>query len=159
MVSLAVVLKTFFSPMIGAGVRINTYGTPIIVVGMMFGPIIGGITGYIVDVIYSMTHGYPLIPNPFTVSTVMWGVIPGIFFYKTKDIKLPRIILVVILASFSELVFNTWGSVLFIGSESTMALLPWRTLVFLFMIPVHTIIIDIVYSRVVKPELNLLLEK
>lgn len=159
MVALAVVLKSFFSPMVGAGVRINTYGTPIVVVGMMFGPIIGGITGYIVDVIYSMSHGYPLIPNPFTISTVMWGVIPGLLFYKVRLIRLPRLIVVVVLASFSELFFNTWGSLVLFGSESTFGLLPWRILVFLLMIPVHTYIIDVVYSRVVKPELSLLLEE
>ncbi len=84
MVALAIVLKSFFSPMIGAGVRLNTYGTPLVVVGMMFGPIVGGIAGYIVDVIYAMTHGYPLVPTPFTISTMLWGIIPGLIFYKVK---------------------------------------------------------------------------
>lgn len=154
MAALGAVLKIYFSPMIGPSLRVNTYGAPLVVMGILYGPLAGAITGYVVDITYSSVLGYGLIPNFFTISTVMWGLIPGLFLYKKTNIQFKRLFLVVLLASFSEVLFNTLG-IKFVMNLPIIATLPYRVALALVLVPVQVYIIDIIYDRVVKPELML----
>ena len=158
MVALAVVLKSFFSPLIG-GLRINTYGAPLVVLSILYGPLIGGIAGYVVDLLYATILGYGISFNFFTISTIMWGVIPGLFLFKRSNLTIKRIALAVMLASLTELAFNTLGLLTLYDKGSVYAMLPWRFGVTLAVLPFMVYIIDVIYDRVVKPELKFLSEK
>ena len=160
MVALGVVMKMFFSPMIGTGIRLNTYGAPIAVVGILFGPVAGGLTGYLVDLLYSLYYGWGVVPNFFTVSSIMWGVIPGLFFFRRSK-TLRKVVLVIFLTGLSELIFNTLGLYVFTTNgfgtvDFLLANLPWRIALMLVMVPVNVYIVDVIYDRVIHTELLLI---
>lgn len=68
--------------------RIGFGEIPIILSGIIYGPFLGGLTGGIADLIGAMInlHGAPFFPG-FTLSSILWGTIPGILFILIKNNK------------------------------------------------------------------------
>ncbi|EOD01342.1 folate family ECF transporter S component [Caldisalinibacter kiritimatiensis] len=65
--------------------RLSFFEIPIIIAGMLFGPLAGGLCGIIADLL-----GFLLFPKGaffpgFTLSAALWGVIPGIIFKFMKS--------------------------------------------------------------------------
>ncbi|NLK97869.1 MAG: folate family ECF transporter S component [Epulopiscium sp.] len=92
--SISIVLTRLFSYMIPlAGLpalRIGFGDIPVIISGMLFGPIAGGLTGGVSDLLGFILNpmGGPYIPG-FTISAVLRGLIPGLIYWliRTKNIK------------------------------------------------------------------------
>lgn len=86
--AISIVLTRVFSVMVPLGglpaLRIGFGSIPIMLSGMMFGPLIGGITGLVSDLLgYMMNPQGAFFPG-FTVSSVLFGVLPGILFRTLK---------------------------------------------------------------------------
>ena len=78
LIALNVILSRFLSIPIGNLFRISFGSVPVFLSGLWFGPLTGGLTGLIGDLIGCAVNGYA--PNPFiTVSAVLNGVIPALF--------------------------------------------------------------------------------
>lgn len=78
LIALNVILTRFFSVPIGQIFRISAGYVPVILAGLLLGPVTGGITGGAGDLIGCAVSGY--VPNPLVfVSSVLVGVIPGLF--------------------------------------------------------------------------------
>ncbi|MBF7096891.1 folate family ECF transporter S component [Alkalibacter mobilis] len=94
--AISVVLKLLFEvyiPLAGfSSLRVNFTTVPIVMSGMIFGPVAGLITGAISDILcYVIKPGGPYFPG-FTISSALTGWIPGMIFYlirkyKNKDIN------------------------------------------------------------------------
>ncbi|GAB6108571.1 folate family ECF transporter S component [Fusibacter bizertensis] len=88
--TISIVLTRFLSLMLMLGglpaLRVGFGSIPLIMSGMMFGPVIGGITGIVADLVGYMINpmGGTFFPG-FTLSAALYGVIAGILF---KNIKI-----------------------------------------------------------------------
>lgn len=76
-IAMAVILGQF-SFMVGPSVRIGFSRVPIIVSGMLLGPLAGGLTGGVHDLINFMLRPAGGFHPGFTLSAMMTGVIPGL---------------------------------------------------------------------------------
>ena len=77
LVSMNIVLSRVLSIPVGPTIRITVSQTPVYLAGFWFGPFVGGICGFLGDLIGSLLQGYA--PNPFiSISAILTGVLPGI---------------------------------------------------------------------------------
>ena len=124
--AISIVLTRFvytFLPIAGSqAIRLSVGEVPIILAGMMFGPIVGGITGLAADLIGVLINPQGVFHPGFTLSSILWGVIPGLLFLifkknKTYEKKYaPKNIIIAVTISFLviSLALNTlWLSQLF----------------------------------------------
>ncbi len=77
LVAMNILLSRVFTINLGNSIRINFSAAPIFLSGIWFGPFIGGLTGIAADLMGCVISGYAPFPL-ITVSTCLWGVIPGL---------------------------------------------------------------------------------
>ncbi|ERJ12440.1 folate family ECF transporter S component [Haloplasma contractile] len=139
--SIAVILK--FVSLETALFRVTFFDIPVIFTGIFLGPFFGGAVGFIADIGLMLFKGYP--PSLMTLSSVLWGVIPGMMFYFKKKDKKPNIILfifTIIITSVICFSINTYQLYLWFG-EGSYAQLPIRLIVMIIKIPLQ---ISIIYT-------------
>ncbi|WFA09616.1 folate family ECF transporter S component [Tissierella sp. Yu-01] len=154
LVAISIVMTRFvfiMIPIAGAsGLRISFGDMPIMLSGFMFGPVIGGLTGIAADLLGVLINPQgPYFPG-FTLSSMLWGVIPGVLTYlfgKNKShSKLFSIKFVSISVGISyiivSLILNTiWLSQLY--GTGFIVLLPARVLSAAISIPIYSIILNV----------------
>lgn len=85
--TVSIILTRFFSIMMLLGglpaLRMGFGSIPLIMSGMMFGPLVGGITGVVADLIgyFINPMGGSFFPG-FTISAALYGIISGLLFKK-----------------------------------------------------------------------------
>ena len=146
-------LKSFFS-FILSDFRFTFYDIPLMVTGIMFGPIIGGLSGFIVDWFNILVPNLAMGFNLFTLSSVLWGVIPGIFLFGRKELSMTRIVSTVLLTSILCFSINTYQLYLFYGSGG-LASLPFRIATLIIKLPIQVLILVILFKRVIVWNLGL----
>jgi len=157
MMAMSVVLTRFFSvyvPVAGiAGIRLSFGEIPLILSGILFGPVAGGITGGLADLV-----GVALFPPPggaffpgFTVSSALMGMLPGIFLHHRvragKPIT-PGALFGAILATdvVVSMILNTlWVSMLY--HKAIAVILPARLVARAILIPAYTGILYVIVAR------------
>ena len=77
LVAMNILLSRVFTINLGTSIRINFSAAPVFLAGIWFGPFIGGLTGIAADLMGCVVSGYAPFPL-ITVSTCLWGVIPGL---------------------------------------------------------------------------------
>lgn len=148
LIAMEIVLTRFFSiqtPIL----RIGFGFLPIALAGIMFGPIIGGTTAALADVI-----GMMLFPSPagpyfpgFTISAFIGGAIYGLLLYR-KSKTIPQIALTALLVRvFVDLGLNTiWVSILY--NKAWIAIIGTRLIASAIMLPIQVILIYTVWRYV-----------
>jgi len=140
--ALGAVFSAYFSieiPGFGAKmVEISLAPVMVMLAGIFFGPLYGGMVGFVADTagfFMGVQHG---AYNPvFSLTMALFGVIAGLFYLKNKDIKLVKtIILVVVVQIVCSVVLNTLAIHLFYGVP-LQALVPARALAALVEVPVY----------------------
>lgn len=152
LVAISIVMTRFvyimFAPAGVQVLRISFGYLPLMLSGMLFGPIVGGLTGLAADLIGFLVNPMGPYHPGFTISSVLWGVIPGLIFMALKGKKrldqafsLRNIVIAVAIASIiiSLLLDTYWLSKLY--GEGFMILLPTRIVAALISIPLHSTII------------------
>lgn len=71
-------LSRFLSIPVGGFGRISLSPIATMMAGLWLGPLAGGLTGLIADILGCLIQGYTVNPI-ITLSAVMWGVIPALF--------------------------------------------------------------------------------
>lgn len=147
--ALAVVLGLVASIDLGPYIRIGFSGIPNRIVDFLFGPIVGGIFGGIMDVLKYMVKPNGPFFIGFTIDAILGGVIYGAFLYK-KPLKWWRILIPEILVKICiNCGLNTlWISMLY--GKGFMALLPGRILKNAIMLPIDTVILFVAMGLVLK---------
>ena len=77
LVAMNILLSRVFTINLGNSIRINFSAAPVFLAGIWFGPFIGGLTGIAADLMGCVISGYAPFPL-ITISTCLWGVIPGL---------------------------------------------------------------------------------
>lgn len=146
LVSMSVILTRFFGVMIGNTIRISFGGVPIIIAGILFGPLAGAITGIAADLIGVMVRSMGGYFIGFTISAALVGYIPGLFFLnqKTDEYPLSKIILSVLTVEILvHLIINTiWLIVMY--NRGFLVIFPSRLLTRVIIIPFEVIFLTII---------------
>lgn len=138
--ALSIVLTRFLSiiaPVGGAGtIRIGFGGIPIFISGILFGPVVGGITGVAADLIGVLINPMGQFHPGFTFSSFLGGFIPGLFaLYFMKRtvngsyITLSRVVIAKVAVSIvTGLILNPIWLIGLYGKASIIASYPFRVL-------------------------------
>lgn len=146
--AVSIVLTRFFAIPILPSIRIGFGGVPIFISGVLFGPIVGGITGVAADLIGMLINPMGAYHPGFTFSAFLDGAIPGLFaiYYRknSKDgsfITFPKILFIeAVLGIVTGLVLNTLWLTQLLG-KGFLILLPARALSTFVNVPIRSIII------------------
>lgn len=145
-ISIVLTRFLFFFPV--PSIRISFGEVPIMMTGMIFGPVVGGITGLAADLIGVLINPQGAFHPGFTLSSILWGLIPGLTFlifkrkknysaiYSVMNISVTVAICFIVIS----LALNTlWLSSLF--GKGFMILLPGRVISAIVNIPLQSLII------------------
>jgi ECF transporter S component (folate family) len=146
LVAISVVLKVILSFTL-ATYRFTFYDIPLMLTGIMFGPLAGVVGGFTVDWINIMMPNLATGFNLFTISSMMWGFIPGLFLFK-RDLSLLNVSLVVFITSIIAFGLNSLQLYFWMGN-GMVAMLPARLITLIIKLPLQVFIIDVLYKRVV----------
>ncbi|HEY8364312.1 MAG: folate family ECF transporter S component [Bacilli bacterium] len=141
--SVAIIMKLFISYETQF-FAVRIFEIPIMIAGILLGPLYGGLVGLVTDLVYSMINirGLNVGPNLFTVEAMLFGIIPGIVFtffrYKKTTIILSTVITLIIAFIVSSTQLFIWQ---YEQPASFFALLPYRFLVMIIKIPFEIIIL------------------
>lgn len=137
--------------------KISLGSVPVLLAGILFGPLMGGMTGFASDVI-----NFAMAPrgayNPlFGLTCALMGVIAGFVYRKKGDDLKPSIPRTVITASASQIVcsFILNTSIMVVMYGATPALFVTKILYNVAMIPVISTILHVVLSSVLITRLKL----
>ena len=149
---MSIILTRFFAIyLVGGSVRLSFGDVPILLSGILLGPVIGGLTGAIADLAGMLMFGgggSPYFPG-FTLSAILTGMIPGLVFYKTKSgYSLWKIALTIIITSLLvSLGLNTlWLTILL--KKGFWLLLPARVTTRLIMAPIEVAVLYLILTRI-----------
>jgi len=157
LVSMSIVLKTFLvldSPEF----RLTFYGIPLIILGIMLGPVIGIIGGFVVDWIYVMVSPFAFSFNLFTLSAISWALIPALLLFRRKELSWKSIAIVVVITSITAFTINTLALYTFY-QEGIYAMLPLRFVTMLLKLPIQIVVINVLYQRVIINDLVLIKQR
>lgn len=98
--AISIVLTRFCVIYLTETLRISFGNVPIIMAGIVFGPVAGALVGLAADVVGAVfLSGYGWYP-PLTLTAVLMGVVPGIIrLLVVKKLSFPRILLVTLPAN------------------------------------------------------------
>lgn len=138
--ALAIVLNFVASIQLGPYIRIGFSGIPNRIVDFIFGPIVGGIFGGMLDILKYFTKPTGPFFFGFTFNAIISSLIYGSFLYN-KPIKISRIVLCEILIKlFINCGLTTlWLAIMY--NKGFMVLLPARFIKEMIMIPVDSILL------------------
>lgn len=154
--ALAIILGYTTSINIGPYIKIGFSGIPNRVVDFLFGPVVGGIFGGVLDLLKFIIKPDGTFFPGFTFDAMLGGVIYGSFLYK-KPVKVWRVAAACFLVKvIVNCGFNTlWISML--AGKAFMVLLPARIIRNAVMFPIDTIIYFMILKAIeqnVKPMLT-----
>jgi ECF transporter S component (folate family) len=153
LVAMSVVLKVFFSFTL-TDFRFSFYDIPLIISGIMFGPTVGAISGFVTDVANIVYPNLATGFNLMTISSMMWGFIPGLLLFNRK-LNLFNIAIAVVITSVLCFTINTIQLSLWTNGVALLwvSLVP-RIATLLIKLPIQVLIISVLYDRVVVNDLK-----
>lgn len=117
------------------------YAIPLVIGGILLGPVYGLLISVVADTAFGLVIGYmPL----YTISSLMWGILPGIL-YK-KEYKFYQLAVLIIVSYLLATTANTFANFIYFGSKTALATLPIRLVSLLF----NSILIVFITDSIVK---------
>ena len=120
--ALSVIFARLIIPMPNAFTRFSIEAIPIVIAGLLFGPLAGGIVGFVADLVGCLFSGYGYNPL-FCIPPILYGVLPGLLrFLLFKKTDIWRILLVylppVVIGS---ILYQSWSLAVVYNSKGTFA--------------------------------------
>ncbi|HHU24227.1 MAG: folate family ECF transporter S component [Bacilli bacterium] len=158
LVAFAIALKVYSFTTIS--MRISFFAIPILVAGMIAGPALGGLAGFLADCVYGLVFS-SFAYNPFfAISMTLWGVVGGFLPRKQGGkVNILAMTIMVLFMSLLETSINTLGMYLFYGASVAFADLPLRIITLFVKWPFIVASIKIlderlIYQFIVSQKLN-----
>lgn len=158
MAAMSIVLDKVATIKLAKEIKITFYALPLIVVGVIHGPLIGTITGIITGTVIQLTSEWGIsLASPFyALAPIVWGLVSGLTFQVFKKKKYLAFVLTVVIASISANLINTFAffmdSLLIKDSTFTKTVIlsswPMRLLTMLITMVPYIIVSSIVCDRV-----------
>ncbi len=147
--AIAIVFKTYFA-VTTLEFRFTFYDIPLFLSGMLLGPGLGLIIGFVTDWIYVLLHPFAFSFNLMTVSTMLWGFVGGIFYFK-RDHPVKVLPLFLIIASTSIIVFTLNSIQLYVWfGPGMIAQIPIRLITLIIKWPIQVYVIHFMQQRVLS---------
>jgi len=151
LVAISIILTRMFSVMVPIagvmGIRLSFGEIPLMLAGIMFGPLAGAAAGVVADLTGVGIFGGPYFPG-FTLSFALVGFIPGLLLYKkVRDLTFWQLVIAVLVTDIIvSLILNTlWLSIMF--DKAVTVLLPPRLLARAILIPAYSMLLWIIVRR------------
>lgn len=149
------IVLSYISIQVSPSLRIGVAFLATAMLGMLFGPVLGGVVAGLGDVIkFFLKPTGPFFPG-FTITALLGGVIYGMFFYKNK-VTLSRCVFAKLCVNvLLNIVLNTFWNSILMGKAFWALLVPrvWKNIVLL---PVEITLLYVVLRTVsiVMPRIN-----
>ena len=129
--AVSVVLARFIIPMPNATTRFSLEATPIILAGLLYGPLPGALVGLVADAVGCLFSGYGYNPV-FSVPPVMIGLCAGAMRFLIKNrLSYFRVLLTFLPAVIvGSILWQSWWLSFFYGSKSFGAFVASRSIQF-----------------------------
>lgn len=127
MAAMAIALNSVASVQVTQSIKITFYALPLLVAGIMFGPLMGATTGIVTGVILQLISPYGIgLSSPFwALAPVFWGFISGLCYKLCKKInRWVAVVIAVTAASISANLVNTLAMIM----DSLLVKDSWYTL-------------------------------
>lgn len=141
--SIAIIMKLFITYETQF-FAVRFFEIPIMIAGILIGPLYGGLVGLVTDLVYSMINirGLNVGFNLFTLEAMIYGILPGVIFtfarYNKINIILSIVFTLIIAFIISSTQLYIWQ---YPQTASFFALLPYRLIVMVIKIPLEVILI------------------
>lgn len=148
LIAIEVILTRFFAietPI----VRIGFGFIAISLSSMLFGPLVGGITAALADVLGMMIFPKGAFFPGFTLSAFLGGITYGVFLYNRPKSWLNIILSVITITLFINLGLNTLWIAMMTGKAYIVLLVP-RIIKEIILLPIHILIIHLTWEYVGK---------
>lgn len=153
LVAVSIIFTRFLGAMIPVGganaLRLSFGEIPIIIGGLLFGPLAGFMTGVAADLLGYLinSYGMPYFPG-LTLSAGLVGMLPALVLQRTKGkISFWSLFAAITLTEIPiSILLNTYW-LTFITGAPFFALFPWRAIARLILIPIYCIIIHTVVNN------------
>ena len=147
--ALAIVLGYVATIRIGDYIRVGFSFLPNVIIDFLYGPVVGGIFGGVMDIVkYIMNPTGPFFPG-FTISAIVGAVIYGIILYRQKVTILRVFMAQLLVKVVVNLMLNTVWLVMLYG-YGLAAILLGRIISNAVMLPIDTVITFAVLTFVQK---------
>lgn len=145
LVAMGVALGVYVSiPVFTVGaysVKIGFTVLPVILAGVLFGPMYGGIAGGLVDILQVLIRPLGAYMPWFTITNILIGAIPALFFRKGQAVTLPRAFAAVFSGQVvASVVLNTL-LIMAINGLPLLVVLPPRLINQAVMIPLYSFLV------------------
>ncbi len=160
--ALGAVFSAYFSIEIpgfgGKVVEVSLTPVMVMLAGIFFGPLWGGMVGFVADTAGFFMGAQLGAYNPvFSITMALFGVIAGLFYLKSKKITWLKTILLVLVAQVvCSVVLNTLAIHLFYGVP-LQALIPTRTVAAAIEVPIYVVLLYLLAKAlafIIKGEKN-----
>ncbi len=147
--ALAIVLGYVATIKIGDYIRVGFSFLPNVIIDFLYGPVVGGIFGGVMDIVkYLMNPTGPFFPG-FTISAIIGAVIYGVILYR-QNITILRVFTAqLIVKAVVNIFLNTIWLVL-LYENGFYAILPGRIISNAVMLPIDTILTYAVLTFIQK---------
>ena len=149
LVALSVLLKSFLS--IETQIfRATFYDIPLMILGITLGPAAGLAGGFIVDWLHVLFSPFAFSFNLFTASSIVWGLLPGLFLFKRR-MTLRMLAITVIITSLIAFSLNTWQLYIWYGSGIVSAL-PARIITMVIKLPIQVYVVKVIVEALFQAD-------
>jgi len=129
--------------------RIGFGFLPAAMVGIMYGPLWAGISYAIADVLGMMIFPSGAYFPGFTFTAFLTGLVYGLFLYKKELLTWKKILIPVLIVCMGINLFvdTLWLEILY--GQGYLAIFPLRVIKCAVMVPIQTILIKIIWEKVI----------
>lgn len=144
--ALQVVLARLIVPMPNEFTRFSIEAVPTVLAGILFGPVAGGLVGFVADLVGCLFSGYGYNPI-FCIPPILYGVCGGLFRgFLMKKTSLLRLLLAVAPAViFGSVLYQSWA-LDFVYGKGFWILLSARSVQFAVTMVVDVIILRLLFK-------------
>ena len=144
--ALGVVLARLIVPMPNEFTRFSIEAVPTVLAGVLFGPVAGGLVGFVADLVGCMFSGYGYNPL-FCVPPILYGLCGGFFrMFLAKKVSIPRLVLTMAPAIvFGSILYQSWA-LDFVYGKGFWVLISARSIQFAVTMVVDVIIIQLLFK-------------
>lgn len=139
LIAIYIILYVFCSIRVSESLEIRFQSAVLGIIGYLFGPVVGGISGGVGDILKLAIKPTGSIIIGMTISEVLRGVLYGVCFYKSKVTFLRVLITVTISSVVINMLLNTFWLSSYLGT-SFLGLFSVRAVKELIMLPIQVAI-------------------
>ena len=154
--AISVVLARFIIPMPNVTMRFSIEAAPIIIAGLLFGPVPGAIVGFVADLVGCLFSGYgynPVFSLPPVLIGLCVGLLRGLLY---KKISYPRVLATFLPAVvLGSILWQSYWLSFFYGTKTFGAFLLSRSLQFAITSVINALVVYLLFRNHVFTGLRL----